>query len=171
MAILNVVLYPDDPLTQVAERVTEFGPALERFVEDMFETMHAYEGVGLAAPQVGIPKRLFVLQEPEGERLCLVNPEILEAEGAEEGSEGCLSLPQIYVPVQRATRVRVRAKDEKGRTVEFEATNLRARIIQHETDHLDGIMVLDRTNILSRQAALQEWEAVRERLLSGAGRS
>jgi peptide deformylase len=171
MSILNVVLYPDDPLTQVAEHVTEFGPELERFVEDMFETMHAYEGVGLAAPQVGVSKRLFVLHEPEGQKMCLVNPEILEAEGTEESSEGCLSLPQIYVPVQRATRIQVRAKDPGGRTREFEATDLLARIIQHETDHLDGIVVLDRTNILSRQAALQEWEGVRERLLSGAGRS
>ncbi len=171
MSILNLTLYPDDPLKRVAEPITEFGPELERLAQDMLETMYAYEGVGLAGPQVGLARRIFVLHEPDGEAACLVNPEIVEAEGREDGEEGCLSLPRIYVPVPRATRIRVRAQDVHGRPLEFEARDLFARIIQHETDHLDGVIFLDRVDILTRQAKLQEWEEERAKLLAAPQRS
>lgn len=171
MSVLNVVLYPDEPLTQVAKPVENVGPKIQRLVEDLFETMYAHEGVGLAGPQVGVSKRLFVLHEPEGAKMCLINPEISELEGEEEGQEGCLSLPEIYVQVPRATSLHVRALDENGAPVEFDAHGFLARIIQHELDHLDGKIILDRIDILTRHAKMQEWEEVRGRLLAGGVRS
>ncbi|MCH7908960.1 MAG: peptide deformylase, partial [Candidatus Hydrogenedentes bacterium] len=132
----------------------------------MLETMHAYEGVGLAAPQVGRSQRLFVLQEPDGEEMCLVNPEILGREGGEEGEEGCLSMPTIYTMVSRATRIRVQARDVRGKPLELEATDFLARIIQHEYDHLEGIMFPQRVDIITRQSLLEEWAEVRERMMN-----
>jgi len=166
MSVLNVVLYPDDPLTQVAAPVESFTPELADLVESMFETMYTFEGVGLAAPQVGLRKRLFVLHEPDGRKMCLVNPEILEREGEESGQEGCLSLPEIYIQVPRATRISVRAQNVYGETLEFEAGDFLARIIQHELDHLDGIIFLDRIDVLTRHAMIQEWQDIRGRLLA-----
>lgn len=165
MSVLNIVYFPDDPLTKKAEPVSHFGPELEELATNMLETMHAYDGVGLAAPQVGLSQRLFVLQEPEGEEMCLVNPEIDEHEGAEEGEEGCLSMPTIYTMVSRATRIRVKACDLQGKPLEFEATDFVARIIQHEYDHLEGIMFPQRVDILTRQSLLEEWAEVRERMM------
>lgn len=166
MSVLNVVLYPDDPLTIVAGPIDKVGPKIQQLAEDMFETMYSYEGLGLAGPQVGVSKRIFVLHEPDGAKMCLINPEISELEGQEEGQEGCLSLPEIYVQVPRATSLRVRALDETGAPVEFEATGFLARIIQHEFDHLNGTIMLDRVDVLTRHAKLQEWEDVRERVLA-----
>lgn len=168
MSVMNVVLYPNAPLTDVALPVTEFGPALERLVADMFDTMDAYDGVGLAAPQVGVAKRLFVMQAPEGEPMALVNPEILESDGREDGEEGCLSLPQVYTAVPRAAWIRVRAQDIDGTAVEFEARDFDARIIQHELDHLNGVIFLDRVDILTRQTKLAEWDEVRSRMAASA---
>lgn len=164
MAILDIVLYPDDPLTQEAEPVQDMGPALAELARDMLDTMYAYEGVGLAAPQVGVSKRIFVLREPEGEEMCLVNPEIIESDGRELGEEGCLSMPRVYAMVPRATRIHVRAFDQFGAPQEFEARDFLARIIQHEYDHIEGIMFPDRLDILTREAKLKEWEDVRPQL-------
>ena len=170
MSVLNVKLYPDDPLTQVADPIDTIGSDIRRLAKNMFDTMEAEEGVGLAGPQVGVSKRIFVLREPEGEEMCLINPEIVEAEGREEGEEGCLSLPKIYAPVNRATRIRVRAKNLDGEGLDFEATDFLARIIQHELDHLNGVIFLDRVDILTRQMKLAEWDEVRNRVTAQAGR-
>ena len=168
MSVRNIVLYPDDPLTKTAAPVESFDAGLAELVADMFETMETYEGVGLAGPQVGVSKRLLVLRDPEsGKEMCLVNPEIAEAEGREEGEEGCLSLPQLFAMVPRATRIQVRAQDIEGNPLEFEACDFLARIIQHETDHLNGTIFLDRLDILTRQVKIAEWEAIR-RNLAGA---
>lgn len=164
MALLNLVLYPDDPLTQTAEPVEDFGPELAAFARDMFESMVAYEGCGLAAPQVGVAKRLFVLDDGEGHRMSLVNPEILDWDGSDVGEEGCLSLPDIYAPVERATRLRVRAFDPLGKKLEFDARDRLARIIQHESDHLEGVCFVDRLDILTRQDKLEEWATIRSRM-------
>ncbi len=165
MAVLNVVLYPDEPLISVAPPVESINKKIAKLAEDMFETMDAHEGVGLAAPQVGVSKRLFVVSEPyTGQRMALVNPVINHKEGREVGEEGCLSLPQIYADVPRAARVRVEALDLEGAPIEFEAEGLLARIVQHELDHLNGIIFLDRVDLLTRQSKLQEWEAVREQI-------
>ncbi|MBI2436052.1 MAG: peptide deformylase [Candidatus Hydrogenedentes bacterium] len=170
MAVLDLVLYPDHPLTVKAVPYESVGSELAQLAEDMLETMHAYAGVGLAGPQVGISKRIFVLCEPEGEPMCLINPEILEMEGCEEGEEGCLSMPQVFANVPRATRIRVRALNELGKPQEFEARDFLARIIQHEYDHLEGILFPDRLDIITREAKLQEWETVRKQLLEAATR-
>lgn len=166
MAVLDVVYFPDAPLTQKAAPVTVFDKKLEELVQSMFETMHAYQGVGLAAPQVGLSKRVFVLQEPEGLEMCFVNPEIAELDGREEGEEGCLSMPGIYAMVPRATQLKIRAQDVQGEAFELDATNFLARIIQHENDHLDGVLFPERLDLITRQLALEEWAKVREELLS-----
>jgi peptide deformylase len=106
------------------------------------------------------------MHEPDGEGRALVNPEIIESSGREEGEEGCLSLPQVYTGVPRATRIRVRAQESDGTMVEFEARDFEARVIQHELDHLNGIIFLDRVDILTRQAKLAEWDDVRARLVT-----
>jgi len=168
MAVKRILYYPDEPLTVKAKPVENFGAKHERLVEDLFETMRAYEGVGLAAPQVGVSKRVFVVQEPEGEPMCFVNPKILEAEGREEAEEGCLSMPRVYAQVPRATRLKVRAQDALGEEFEMEALDFLARIIQHESDHIDGILFPERLDIITRQEKLQEWAEVRAQLLAEA---
>lgn len=161
---MDIVLYPDAPLVTKAAPFAAFGPAVAKLAEDMVETMHAYEGVGLAGPQVGVDKRIFVWCEPEGEPGCIVNPELSGFEGREEREEGCLSMPRIYHAVPRATRVLVKGFDPLGRPLEFEARDFLARIMQHEFDHLEGILFPDRLDILSREAVLQEWAEVRKAL-------
>lgn len=163
---MNIVLYPDEPLQSVAAPVEDFGPKLEKLALRMLETMYENEGVGLAAPQVGLAQRFFVCHDLESDPLCLVNPEILDMEGSETSDEGCLSLPQLYAPVERALRIRVRGQNPLGDAVDFEANGLLARIIQHETDHLDGRVFLDRVDILTRQSKLDEWGELRTSLLS-----
>ena len=168
MAKLKIVLYPDGPLTKVATPYETVGPNVAKLAADMFDTMYAQDGVGLAGPQVGVGKRIFVLHDPETDsKLCLVNPEILDPQGEAVGSEGCLSLPEVYAEIPRATRIQVRALDQFGNPLEFEATDFLARIIQHENDHLDGVVILDRVDILTRFALQQDWDKVRERLTNG----
>ncbi len=161
---MDVVLYPDAPLTRKAEPFAAVDADVARLAEDMFETMYAYDGVGLAGPQVGIDRRIFVLHEPEGKRMCLINPEVELLEGSEYGEEGCLSLPHVFASVPRATRVRVRALSERGKEVTFEATDFLARIIQHEYDHLEGILFPDRLDMLTRELKLREWDDMRRQL-------
>ncbi len=168
MAKLKIHYYPDKVLTRKAQQVTDFGPEVEALAEDMLETMDNHEGVGLAAPQVGVSMRVLVLCEPEGEPMCLVNPEIEESEGREYGEEGCLSLPQIYARVARATRIKVRAQDVLGVPFEFEAHDFLARIIQHECDHLEGIVFPDRLDVFTKEEVLEQWETVRKGLTKGA---
>ena len=167
MATRKMVYFPDDPLTKKAAPVDTFDEDLATLADDMFDTMSVHQGVGLAAPQVGVAKRLFVFQAPDGPEVCLVNPELVEMEGREEGEEGCLSMPQLYAMVPRATRVAVRAQDIDGNPLEFEAADFVARVIQHEYDHLEGILFPERLDIISRQAILEDWAAIRERLLRG----
>ncbi len=166
MAIMDIVLYPDEPLLRKADPVEDFGPEVEELARDMLDTMFFYEGVGLAAPQVGLSKRLLVLCEPEGEPLCLINPELSVFEGQAEAEEGCLSLPQVYAPVVRAAKIRVRARNERGEEIEFDAEDFLARIIQHENDHFEGHVFPDRLDVLSREGALREWEEKRLQLLA-----
>jgi peptide deformylase len=165
MAIRDIVLYPDAPLREIAEPVDDVDPDISRLIEDMFETMEAYDGSGLAAPQVGVSKRICVLTHPKnGNRVCLINPEISEAEGTEQAEEGCLSFPQLYADVARAARIHVRALDARGKPLDFLADDWLARVVQHEADHLDGIVFPDRLDILSREDKLLEWRAIRENL-------
>src|SRR6476620_12503563 len=142
MAILPIVNYPEPVLLEVGKPVgeDEFGPELEKLVSDMFATMEKAGGVGLAAPQVGVSKRLFVMDTPaddegERERRVVINPEIISVEGEQVGDEGCLSFPGLYQTVKRDMRVIVRAQDLTGDRIEHDLTELAARCVLHETDH------------------------------------
>src|SRR5215218_7516802 len=126
MAVMEITEYPSQVLKEAGEPVVEFGEGLERLAADMFETMYAAEGVGLAAPQVGLSLRLFVM-DCEGLKLVAANPEILSAEGEQEGEEGCLSVGKIHAPLRRPARVRLRAQDVRGEWFEREAEGLAAR--------------------------------------------
>ncbi len=166
MAVHKIVYFPDDPLTLRARSVAIFGEKVQRLVEELLETMHAHEGIGLAAPQIGLRRRVFVAQEPDGDPIAFVNPEIVSMEGREEGEEGCLSMPGIYGKVMRATRLLVRAQEPTGEAFEMEAEDVLARIIQHETDHLNGILFPERLDLLTRQEKLEEWARRREQILA-----
>ena len=133
---------------------------LRRLVDDMFETMHAAQGIGLAAPQVGRLERVAVVQVDE-DMLVLVNPEIVTPIGKERAEEGCLSIPDIYGDVERAARVTVRALDLEGKPFEREASGLLARAIQHEIDHLHGKLFVDYLSFLKRRGALARWEELK----------
>ena len=155
MALLDIVTYPNPVLETPGEPVTEFGEDLQRLVEDMFETMYAARGVGLAAPQVGVSKRLFVMDCSGGsdpaQRVALVNPEILTVEGAQTGDEGCLSFPGVFFPVKRSLRAVVRAQNAGGEAFELDGMELTARCMLHETDHCDGVVFINHTTVLKRE--------------------
>ncbi len=159
MSLLKIVHYPSPVLLSVGKPVAheEFGEKLEAFVADMFETMKNADGVGLAAPQVGVSKRIFVMdvsvEDSEPQRHVLVNPEIISIEGEQTGDEGCLSFPGLFQAVKREMRVIARAKDIHGVEFELDVDGLAARCILHETDHCDGIVFLDRMTPLKRQLA------------------
>jgi len=162
MVILAITEYPEKVLKQVGAPVEKFDAELERLVSDMFETMYADEGVGLAAPQVGLSLRLFVM-DCEGLRLVAANPEIVSTEGQQEGEEGCLSVGKIHAPLRRAARVRLRAQDVRGRVFEQEAEGLAARCFLHETDHCDGLLFLDRLSPLRRDLIKRRFLKMKKR--------
>jgi peptide deformylase len=162
MAILEITEYPDKVLKQVGAPVEKFDADLEKLVSNMFETMYADEGVGLAAPQVGLSLRLFVM-DCEGVKLVAANPEIVSAEGQQEGEEGCLSVGKIHAPLRRAARVRLRAQDVRGRVFEQEAEGLAARCFLHETDHCDGLLFLDRLSPLRRDMVKRRFLKLKKR--------
>ena len=152
--ILKIVKYPDPVLARPGEPVTEFDAELRKLVADMFETMYAGQGVGLAAPQVGLSKRIVVIdltvgKEPQ-KRLALINPEVIASEGKQYGDEGCLSFPDIQEKVSRAAKVRIRAQDEKGKWFEMDGEEVLARCFQHEIDHTDGIQFIYRMSARKR---------------------
>ncbi len=159
MALLEIVKYPNPVLLTPGDpvAVTGFDAELKQLVSDMFETMYDAPGVGLAAPQVGVSKRVFVMDCSGGkdpaQRIAMINPEIVMVEGEQYGEEGCLSFPGIFFPVNRSLRAVVRAKDVKGKEFEIDGLELTARCMLHETDHCDGIVFLDRTTPLKREMA------------------
>jgi len=158
--IREIVKYPDPILQKPTEPVTEFDDELRELVDDMFESMYAAQGIGLAAPQVGISKRLTVIdlsfkKNPE-EKIVLINPEIIHKEGRQNEDEGCLSLPEIREKVSRAEKVRVRAQDVTGKWFEIDGEELLARAFQHEIDHLDGILFIFRVSALKRDLLLRK---------------
>ena len=151
MAVRQII-YADNPhLRQKSKKVRVFGPGLQSLLADMVETLHEANGLGLAAPQLDILERVIVVELPEDEEdpqsgrvFTLVNPEIIRAEGEEEGEEGCLSIPGWYGEVKRATFVTVKAQDPNGKWIRVKGRDLLARVLQHEIDHLDGILFIDR---------------------------
>ena len=151
MAVLKVRKYGDPILRKRAEPVKDVTPDIRRMVEDMFETMYDEVGIGLAAPQVGISLRLMVVGDDNGRTpRALVNPVIAERGGEVTAEEGCLSLPGIFAPVTRSEWVRLEAQDLEGQPVSIRAKGLTARVFQHEMDHLDGVLFIDRLDPMSR---------------------
>jgi peptide deformylase len=157
MSLLKIVNYPAPVLLTVGKPVEDFKDDLRLLVENMFETMYEAGGVGLAAPQVGVSQRLFVMdcsaREDAAQKLAIINPEIVSVEGEQIGDEGCLSFPGIYTQVQREVRTVVRYQDVFGKVRELDGRDLTARCVLHETDHCDGIVFLDRMSALKRQMA------------------
>lgn len=157
--IYPIVKYPDPVLARRAEPVSVFDKHLATLIDDMFESMYAAEGIGLAAPQIGISKRIFIVDVSLGkeakDKLALINPEIISTEGKQVEEEGCLSLPDIRDKVSRAFRVTMRAQDVTGKWFQVDGDELLARAFQHENDHLDGVLFIDRVSRLKRELILR----------------
>lgn len=155
MAVLEIRKYPDRVLVSKAKPVTAFTHDLQNLIDDMIETMYAAPGVGLAAPQVGVQQRLAVIDISSRDNkiplIVIVNPVIVRKEGSMEFEEGCLSVPGYTAPVQRAERVCVKALDREGKKFELEGEGLLAIALQHEIDHLDGILLIDRLSPIKRE--------------------
>jgi peptide deformylase len=153
MAKLPILEYPDPRLRIRAERVTKVDHQIRQLIDDLLETMYDAQGIGLAATQVDRHVRVLVIDvsESRNEPCCLVNPEIVEADGATSSDEGCLSVPEYYDAVERAERIRVRALDRDGKEHEFEADGILAICIQHEMDHLDGKLFVDYLSEMKRR--------------------
>lgn len=160
MAVLPIHEYPDPVLKAKAKPVTVFNDELQKLIDDMFETMYAAPGLGLAAPQIGRSLRMFVydLKEEEGQSRqsgVLINPEFISKSGSQTGEEGCLSVSEYRTQVTRAYRVAVKGTDRNGKEVTVEGDGLMARLLQHEMDHLDGTLFVDRLSSLKRQMYLK----------------
>ncbi len=166
MAIRDIVLMGDPVLRQEAEDVTVFDAALRALVRDMYETMYHADGIGLAAPQIGIAKRVLVVDlrradedDDEPPKVALINPKIVwSSDETYRASEGCLSIPGIEEIVERPFAIRVEGRDVNGNEVVVEAEDLFGRALQHEIDHLDGILFLDRVSALKRKILLKKWK-------------
>ncbi len=156
MALLEIKKYPERVLREKASPVTKIDRGIQRLIDDMVETMYAAPGIGLAAPQVGVSKRIIIIDVSmkEGEKkplIVLINPEIVVGEGEIESEEGCLSLPGYITTVKRSERVIVRGLNRDGRPIEIEGEGLLSRALQHECDHLDGVLLIDRISSIKRE--------------------
>ena len=164
MPLRPVRIYGDPVLRQKAREIREFDDSLRSLVADLFETMHAYNGVGLAANQVGVAQRVFVVDVPlEGgahDRFAVVNPVLSERKGKQVDEEGCLSMPGINEDVQRSLSVRLRGFDEHGQPIDRVVEGFLARAVQHESDHLDGVLFTDRLSPLKKQFMRGELDAL-----------
>lgn len=167
MALREIRTYPDPVLRKKTSRIERIDSSLDRLIEDMVETMHAAPGVGLAANQVGVPLQLAVIdlssRENEEQRyplLIILNPEILAMEGSIIEEEGCLSIPEYAEKVKRAARVKVRAQDRTGKQFELEAEGLLAKALQHEIDHLNGLLFVDKLSPLKKSFFKRRYKKV-----------
>ena len=150
MALRDVLTFPDPILRETSEEVEKVSGDIKSLIDDMTETMYAFRGIGLAAIQIGIPKRVIVVDVGEG-LVVVVNPTIFKEEGEAQMEEGCLCLPGVLVDVKRSERVTVKGLDEKGQEVTIEAEGLFARALQHEIEHLDGILIVDKVSRMKRE--------------------
>jgi peptide deformylase len=162
VSLLGIHVLGSPVLREETKPVTAITEDLRRLVEDMFETMRAAQGIGLAAPQVGRLERVAVI-DVDNDPIVLINPEIIGEAGSERAEEGCLSIPDIYGDVDRAARVTVRATDLEGNMFEREATDLLARAFQHEIDHLHGKLFIDYLSFLKRRGVMARWEDLKEK--------
>lgn len=167
MALLSVLQYPDPLLRNIAQPVTEFDSKLHKIVDDMFETMYEQDGVGLASIQVNIPQRIIVIDVSEDKKnpLCVINPEIISREGIQFEYEGCLSFPSVFDRVERSAKVRMRAQDQHGKFYELDAEGLLSKCIQHEMDHLNGVLFVDHLSRLKQDRLLKKLNKNRRRTL------
>src|SRR5436190_615163 len=165
MAIYPIIQIPDERLRAVTAPITSFDEALQKLIDDMFETMYAAKGIGLAAPQIAISKKLAVIDvsNNKSKTWCLINPIIIERKGEALMEEGCLSLPGVYDKAPRALWVKIQALDRHGKPYEIEAEDLLAHGIQHEVDHLNGTLFLDHLSPLKRQLARKKLEKIKKR--------
>lgn len=161
MTILSLHLLGSPVLRQQSREVAVVDEEVRRLVDDLFETMYAAKGVGLAANQVGVTRRVAVV-DAEGEKMVLVNPRIAEVSGRDRAEEGCLSIPDLYADVTRPERVVLEAMDRDGTSYRRELAGLAARAVQHEIDHLDGILFLDHLSPLKRKRLLARWKKEHE---------
>lgn len=161
MSLLSLHLLGSPVLRQRSAEVASVDDDARRLVDDMFETMDAAKGIGLAANQVGVARRIAVV-DADGDRFVMIDPVIVETEGLATAEEGCLSIPEIYGDVSRPEHVVVEALDQHGNRYRREATGLKARAIQHEIDHLDGILFLDHLSLIKRQMLLARWRRERK---------
>jgi peptide deformylase len=173
MALRTILEYPDPRLRTRAQPVTTFDAALGALIDDMFETMYAAPGIGLAATQVDVHKRLIVidLSKEHNEPLVLINPEILTREGEASSEEGCLSVPGIFDEVKRAAKIRVRAQDRNGESCERDYDDILAVCIQHEMDHLEGKLFVDYLSELKRERIRKRLDKERRERASQASRT
>jgi peptide deformylase len=163
VSLLDIRVLGDPILRQETAPVTVVTDAIRQLVDEMLETMYAAKGIGLAAPQVGRLERVAVIDAGDREPFAIINPEIVLAEGKVKGEEGCLSIPEVYGDVERASRVVVRALGRDGQAMEIEATELLARCLQHEIDHLHGKLFIDYLGVFKRRSALAKWTKEREK--------
>jgi peptide deformylase len=162
MSLLDIHVLGSPILRKETAPVNKVDDALQRLIDDMFETMYAARGIGLAAPQIGRTERLTVVDVDRERPLVLINPEILVADGGmAKAEEGCLSIPEVYGDVERPAHVIVRALDRDGEPFEVEATELLARCLQHEIDHLHGKLFIDYLSVLKKKAALATWDELK----------
>ncbi|GAB6141419.1 peptide deformylase [Methylosoma difficile] len=162
LSILTILEFPDERLRKKAAPVNSVDNTIRKLVDDMFETMYAAKGVGLAATQVNIHQQIIVIDVSEEKTapLCLINPQIIEKDGLKESEEGCLSVPSFYEKVKRAEHIKVRALDRDGQPFEFEATDLLCICVQHEMDHLQGKLFVDYLSALKRQLIKKKLEKI-----------
>lgn len=156
MAIRKISEYPESVLSEMGKSVTEFGPTLAALCEDMFDTMYDADGVGLAAPQIGLNMRLFVM-DCDGIKLIAANPQVIATEGEQSGQEGCLSVGKVPAVVPRAAKARLRAQDVNGEWFEQDAEGYAARAFQHETDHCDGKLFIDHLPKMRREMVIKRF--------------
>ena len=161
MTLRPLHLLGSPPLRERSSEVATVDEEARRVIDDLFETMDAAKGVGLAANQVGITTRIAVV-DADGHRFAMINPAIVEQEGQDTAEEGCLSIPDLYADVTRPTRVILEALDRDGHPFRLEAEGLKARVIQHEIDHLDGILFVDRLSPLKRKLLVTRWRKSRK---------
>ncbi len=159
MAILPIRLFPDPVLKQKSKRIRTIDSSIQKLIGNMIETMHAAPGVGLAAPQVGVPLRVIVIGIPGGEDIVLINPRIVRRKGERPVNEGCLSIPGYTGEIKRSLSVRVKGLDQNGREIRIKADELLAQALEHEIDHLNGVLYIDHLESMDKLRKIEPLEA------------
>jgi peptide deformylase len=171
MAILDIVYFGDPRLEKVSEPISEVTPEVRKLARDMFETMYYTSGVGLSAPQIGVNKRLLVIDVSGGEdrskQLTVINPVVIETNGSQTGREGCLSFPGLFASVTRPNFVKIRGLNLEGKEVEVEGSELLARALLHEIDHLDGILYIQRMKKSDREVIVRKMKKIKSQIDKG----